>query len=83
MWLIPVLECDSLSRYRCPIIQLENGRVRLRSSGRIARISCLSPYKLVRGNEIATCVGGQWNIENPICASKFDLINSLVVRSSI
>jgi len=83
MWLIPVLECDSLSRYRCPTIQLENGRVKLRSSGRVARITCLSPFKLVRGNELATCVGGQWDTENPICASKFDFINSLVVHNRI
>jgi hypothetical protein len=79
MCLIPVLECDSLSRTRCPTIQLDNGRVKLRSSGRVARITCLPPFKLVRGNEVANCVRGQWDTENPICASKFDLIDSLVV----
>jgi len=75
--MIPVLECDSLSRSRCPAIQLDNGRVRLRSSGRTARITCESSFKLVRGNEMMNCVRGKWDAENPICASKSDIIDSL------
>jgi len=70
MCVISVLECDSLSRNRCPTIELKNGRVRLRAGGRVARISCLPPFKLIRGYEEANCVRGQWDTENPICASK-------------
>ncbi|XP_025196296.1 uncharacterized protein LOC112595351 [Melanaphis sacchari] len=78
LYMSKVLECDSTSRIRCPTIQLDNGRVKLRSSGRVARISCLSPFKLVRGNEIATCVRGQWDTENPICAREGCPIQELI-----
>uniref|UniRef100_A0A2S2PKS9 Uncharacterized protein n=1 Tax=Schizaphis graminum TaxID=13262 RepID=A0A2S2PKS9_SCHGA len=78
LYLSKVLECDSLSRNRCPTIQLDNGRVRLRSSGRVARITCLPPFKLVRGNEIATCVRGEWDTENPICAREGCPIQDLI-----
>lgn len=71
--MVLVLECDCLSsRTRCPTMRLDNGRVRVQSSGRSARITCLTPFKLVRGNQIATCVQGKWDTESPICASKFD-----------
>lgn len=71
----PVFECQSLSfRNRCPAIQLNNGRLRTRSSGRVVRVSCNWPFKLVRGNEMMTCVGREWNYELPICASKFNII---------
>jgi len=70
MCVIPVLECDSLLRNRCPNIELKNGRVRLRAGGRVARISCQPPFKLIRGYEEANCVRGKWDIDYPICASK-------------
>lgn len=72
--MFPEFECLSLSfRNRCPTIRLNNGRVRTRSSGRLVRVSCNWPFKLVRGREIMTCVGREWDYEYPICASKFIL----------
>ncbi|XP_060862750.1 mucin-3B-like [Metopolophium dirhodum] len=78
LYLSKVLECDSLLRNRCPTIELKNGRVRLRSGGLVARISCLPPFKLIRGDEKANCVRGKWNIENPICAREGCLIQESV-----
>lgn len=59
------------SRIRCPPLQVENGRVRERQSGR-ARITCNSRFKLVRGNPTMNCIGGKWYGETPICARKFN-----------
>lgn len=75
-FLVPVFECQ-LSFFRpirCPSIRLNNGRIRLRSGGRIARVSCSSPFKLVRGKETITCVDGEWDSEAPFCASKFNFM---------
>lgn len=69
-----VFQCKSLvySRNRCPLIRVNNGRVKLRSGGRIARITCNWPFRLVHGIDILTCVGGEWDYDTPICASKFN-----------
>lgn len=54
----------------CPPIHLNNGRVKLRSSGRVARITCNRLFKLIQGSEIMTCVRGHWDTDFPICGSK-------------
>lgn len=56
---------------RCPWIRnrLKNGRVKVRSRGRIARFTCKSGYELV-GSKFATCVRGQWNKPIPVCIAK-------------
>lgn len=83
-FVFPVFECQSLSfRNRCPSIRLNNGRLRTRSSGRVVRVSCNWPFKLVRGNETMTCVGREWNYEYPICASKFNIIFIVALQSFI
>ncbi|VVC28456.1 Hypothetical protein CINCED_3A016241 [Cinara cedri] len=66
-----VFQCKSLSLYnrrRCPSIRVNNGRVRLRSNGRLFRIICNYPFRLVHGREIMTCIDGEWDNELPICA---------------
>lgn len=71
-----VFECvSSLFRSGCQAIRVNNGRVRTRSSGRISRVTCFTPFRLVRGNEVMTCVGREWDSEPPICASKFSIYN--------
>lgn len=78
-----MLESHSKIPYRnrgCPIIQLDNGRVKLRSGGRVARITCNRLFKLVQGSEIMTCVRGEWDTEFPICASKLKKILHVAVN---
>ncbi|XP_050444264.1 uncharacterized protein LOC126847897 [Adelges cooleyi] len=55
-------------RSRCPPLRVPNGRLRARSGNRVVRITCLFPYKLVQGNDYATCIGGEWDTPPPICA---------------
>ncbi|XP_050540682.1 uncharacterized protein LOC126905213 [Daktulosphaira vitifoliae] len=57
-----------IHRHRCSQLRLKNGRVKLRSNGRVARFSCNWPYKLIHGNELATCIRGAWDSPAPICA---------------
>lgn len=65
-----VFECQSIPyRNQCPTLRLSNGRIKLRSSGRVARVTCRSPFVLIRGEETMTCVRGEWSTELPICAS--------------
>lgn len=71
-FILVVFECRSvLSRNRCPVLRVNNGRTRMRQGGRAIRITCNSPFKLVRGNEITNCIQGEWDSELPICARKF------------
>lgn len=55
-------------RNRCPFIKnsLRNGRVKIRSRGRVAKFICNPGYELV-GSRFATCVRGLWNKQIPIC----------------
>lgn len=71
-FILLVFECQSvLSRNRCPVLRVNNGRTRTRQAGRAIRIICNPPFKLVRGNEITNCIRGEWDSELPICARKF------------
>ncbi|CAL1278429.1 unnamed protein product [Larinioides sclopetarius] len=56
---------------RCPWIRnkLKNGRVKIRSRGRIAKFLCEPGYELA-GKRFATCVRGQWNNPLPVCVSR-------------
>ncbi|GFT09870.1 uncharacterized protein NPIL_432661 [Nephila pilipes] len=56
---------------RCPWIRnkLKNGRVKIRSRGRIAKFLCEPGYELA-GKRFATCVKGQWNNPIPVCVSR-------------
>ncbi|GIY52758.1 hypothetical protein CDAR_371371 [Caerostris darwini] len=56
---------------RCPWIRnsLKNGRVKIRSRGRIAKFLCEPGYELA-GKRFATCVRGQWNNPIPVCVSR-------------
>lgn len=58
----------SFSVRSCPVKQLANGRVRVRSRGRLMRYMCLEGYTLV-GNKYSTCVRGQWDTPTPVCVS--------------
>ncbi|KAG8199603.1 hypothetical protein JTE90_009439 [Oedothorax gibbosus] len=64
-------ESPSISRNsRCPLLRnkLKNGRVKLRSRGRIAKFLCDPGYELA-GKRFTTCVRGQWNNPLPACVS--------------
>lgn len=54
---------------RCPIVRLNNGKIRVRARGRIVRFNCLDGFTLV-GNKYSTCVRGQWDAPIPVCVSK-------------
>ncbi|XP_054708630.1 uncharacterized protein LOC129218373 [Uloborus diversus] len=62
---------DNDSSSRCPWIRnkLKNGRVKIRSRGRIAKFLCDPGYELA-GKRFATCVRGQWNNPIPICVAR-------------
>ncbi|XP_012054424.1 PREDICTED: MAM and LDL-receptor class A domain-containing protein 2-like [Atta cephalotes] len=52
----------------CPMIRLNNGRIRIRSRGRIARFNCFDGFTLV-GNKYSTCARGQWDTSVPVCVN--------------
>jgi len=54
---------------RCPMMRLNNGKIRVRARGRIVRFNCLDGFTLV-GNKYSTCVRGQWDTPTPVCVSK-------------
>ncbi|CAK9811376.1 MAM and LDL-receptor class A domain-containing protein 2 (Fragment) [Anthophora plagiata] len=60
--------CHLLGQSRCPIMKLENGRVRTRGRGRIIRFSCYDRFTLV-GNRYSTCIRGQWDTPTPVCVN--------------
>ncbi|XP_035215309.1 complement decay-accelerating factor-like [Stegodyphus dumicola] len=62
---------DDPSYGRCPYMRnrLKNGRVKIRSRGRIAKFLCDPGYELA-GKRFATCVRGQWNNAIPVCVSR-------------
>lgn len=49
---------------------LKNGKVKMRSSGRVVKFSCRSGYYIV-GETTATCLRRQWTSEPPVCAGNF------------
>ncbi|TGZ46734.1 Uncharacterized protein DBV15_05495 [Temnothorax longispinosus] len=53
---------------RCPVMRLNNGRIRIRGRGRIVRFNCLDGFTLV-GNKYSTCVRGQWDTPAPVCVN--------------
>lgn len=57
---------------RCPMIrgQIRNGRVRVKSRGRVAQFSCNPGFTLL-GARVATCDQNQWSHPLPICAGEF------------
>lgn len=59
---------SQLSFWRCPSVQITNGRARLRAHGRILRFNCNRGFLIV-GNKYATCTRGRWDNLPPICAS--------------
>ena len=50
----------------CDKISPKNGKVKLRSRGRIAYYNCWLGYQMI-GEATATCVRGSWTSEPPIC----------------
>ncbi|KAG5332369.1 C4BPB protein, partial [Acromyrmex heyeri] len=52
----------------CPMIRLNNGRIRIRGRGRIARFNCFDGFTLV-GNKYSTCARGQWDTSVPVCVN--------------
>ncbi|XP_076625702.1 uncharacterized protein LOC143344033 isoform X1 [Colletes latitarsis] len=51
---------------RCPVVRLQNGKVRGRAKGRIIRFSCYEGFTLV-GSKYSTCFRGQWDTPTPVC----------------
>ncbi|XP_078039021.1 uncharacterized protein LOC144471131 [Augochlora pura] len=52
----------------CPVVRLQNGKVRARTRGRIIRFSCYEGYTLV-GNKYSTCIRNQWDTPTPVCVN--------------
>lgn len=48
--------------------KIENARIRLRSRGRIAKITCSLGFTL-EGLRSITCQSGRWEDETPLCIS--------------
>ena len=46
---------------------LKNGKVKMRSGGRVVKFNCKSGYYIV-GETTATCLRKQWTSEPPVCA---------------
>ncbi|KAJ8299345.1 hypothetical protein KUTeg_023405 [Tegillarca granosa] len=53
-------------RENCPTVTLENGKVKIRSRGRIARFRCRRQYMLY-GAKMAVCIGTTWSHQPPVC----------------
>ncbi|EZA56986.1 hypothetical protein DMN91_011569 [Ooceraea biroi] len=60
--------CSWQVQLRCPVVRLNNGKIRVRAKGRIVRFNCLDGFTLV-GNKYSTCVRGQWDTPTPVCVS--------------
>nr|XP_045599913.1 mucin-5AC-like [Procambarus clarkii]XP_045599914.1 mucin-5AC-like [Procambarus clarkii] len=61
---------ESLARQgnsNCPWIDLENGRVKLRSQGRVAKFKCKKGFTRFEGDRFAACVRNEWNGKIPKC----------------
>ncbi|XP_011642330.1 MAM and LDL-receptor class A domain-containing protein 1-like [Pogonomyrmex barbatus] len=56
------------TRFECPTLRLNNGRIRYRARGRIVRFSCLQGFSLV-GSRYSSCIHGQWDTPIPVCVS--------------
>ncbi|XP_052688205.1 mucin-5AC-like [Crassostrea angulata] len=55
-------------KYKCEKPKLKNGRVRIKSSGQIARFRCNKSFKRA-GAKIALCIKDFWNLPAPICVA--------------
>lgn len=53
----------------CVKPKLQNGRIKMRSSGRVVKFACRGGYYIV-GETTATCLRRQWTSEPPVCAAK-------------
>ncbi|XP_076064673.1 uncharacterized protein LOC143038883 isoform X3 [Oratosquilla oratoria] len=51
----------------CPSLRLENGMVKLRRRGRIAKFSCNRRYTMFEGDRFVTCIVKKWNGRIPKC----------------
>ncbi|XP_046457289.1 MAM and LDL-receptor class A domain-containing protein 1-like isoform X3 [Daphnia pulex] len=60
---------NSRKRDTCPKVVLKNGKIKLRSGGRVVKYSCNRDYVLV-GESTSTCLQGEWTSEAPVCATK-------------
>ncbi|XP_070151654.1 uncharacterized protein [Polyergus mexicanus] len=60
--------CSWQVQIRCPVMRLNNGKIRVRARGRIVRFNCLDGFTLV-GNKYSTCVRGQWDTPIPVCVN--------------
>ncbi|GAB1867983.1 MAM domain-containing glycosylphosphatidylinositol anchor protein 1 [Camponotus japonicus] len=60
--------CSWQVQIRCPMMRLNNGKIRVRARGRIVRFNCLDGFTLV-GNKYSTCVRGQWDTPTPVCVN--------------
>lgn len=67
-FLVQCIDCSWQVQLRCPLVRLNNGKIRVRARGRIVRFNCLDGYTLV-GNKYSTCVRGQWDTPTPVCVS--------------
>jgi len=79
-----VFECESaLPKHPCQQLRPVNGQARLLlvRGVTMAKITCFQPYVLVNGNETMTCVGGKWDSEFPICASKSCIYLLIIINA--
>ncbi|XP_066944165.1 uncharacterized protein [Macrobrachium rosenbergii] len=52
---------------KCPIIEIENGKARIKARGRVAKFKCHKKYTMFEGDKFATCVKGRWHGKIPKC----------------
>ena len=57
----------------CEVPTLRNGRVRVRSKGRVVRFRCRKRFKLY-GSKISLCLSDGWNFPPPICVGMYHLV---------
>lgn len=66
-FLISSVPCSPGIRSLCQPLQLENGRVRIKNKGRVAKFKCRRQFEKFDGDDFATCVRRQWNGRIPKC----------------
>ncbi|XP_045119380.1 MAM and LDL-receptor class A domain-containing protein 1-like [Portunus trituberculatus] len=55
---------------RCGELSLENGKVRIKNRGRVAKFRCKKGFTRFDGDRFATCVRQQWNGRIPKCVRR-------------
>ncbi|CAL4130771.1 unnamed protein product, partial [Meganyctiphanes norvegica] len=52
---------------KCKKFNLDNGKVRVKSKGRLAKLSCKRAYTMIEGDRFLSCVRQKWTGDLPKC----------------